>query len=86
MTTYQVTTFDVWGNAEEGYEINQEFSAGKIEVDDNASTETIWSVLCNAGIADGDFTQAEFRDTGINDYEILERATGLPTFGLNAVE
>lgn len=85
MITYQVTTFDVWGNAEDGYDINNVFSAGKIEVEDDATTEQIWSALCEAGIADGDFSQAEFQDAGIDEYEIFERASGLPTFGLSAV-
>lgn len=31
---YKVKSLDVWGNKEDGYEINQEFYAGDIEIPD----------------------------------------------------
>ena len=31
--TFEIRTYDVWGNAEDGYEVNNVFSAGKVTLD-----------------------------------------------------
>lgn len=31
-TTWELRTYDVWGNAEDGWEVNNTYSAGKVEL------------------------------------------------------
>lgn len=31
-TVWELRTYDVWGNAKDGYEVNNSFSAGKVEL------------------------------------------------------
>lgn len=31
-TTWELRTYDVWGNARDGYEVNDSFSAGEVEL------------------------------------------------------
>lgn len=33
LTTWQVCTYDVWGNAEDGYDVNDVYKQGEVELD-----------------------------------------------------
>lgn len=41
-TVWELRTYDVWGNAEDGYEVNDSFSAGEVTLE-------IPQTKCNAG-------------------------------------
>jgi hypothetical protein len=45
MITYRVSTFDVWGNNRDGFEVNDAWNAGTIEVQDNATDEEIFKAV-----------------------------------------
>lgn len=49
-TTWELRTYDVWGNAKDGYEVNDVYSAGEVEL-------RIPQTLNNAG-REGEFTSA----------------------------
>jgi hypothetical protein len=45
-TTYQVITYDVWGNAREGFEVNAAYTTDTyIEVSESTSDRAIIAVL-----------------------------------------
>ena len=49
MNEYRVITYDVWGNEEDGYTVNDAFHTGRtIELDDDASDEDIVAALVEA--------------------------------------
>ena len=45
---YDVHSLDVWGNSREGYEVNQEFKAGKIYVPEEHTAEDIFLAMKEA--------------------------------------
>ena len=49
-TTWDLRTYDVWGNAKDGYEVNDTFGAGSVEL-------RLKVELCNAGTPQ-EFTSA----------------------------
>jgi len=75
-----VNYFDVWGNQEDGYEVNNLCTEGEIELSDNPTKEEIVSAL----IAFGFFNESVTPDMielphGIDSHtEIVESATGRP--------
>ncbi len=79
---YTVWTLDVWGNPEDGFNVNNRCRVGTIDVAHGASDETIWVALVDAGFAKGEFKQAEFEDFGEHSFGINEKATGRPVFQL----
>jgi len=46
---YKVLSIDAWGNVDEGYEWNNWFNAGSIEIDINSSELTIMQTMFDAG-------------------------------------
>jgi hypothetical protein len=40
-TTWQIHSLDVWGNSDDGFEVNNEFKAGSVEIPFNASDEEL---------------------------------------------
>lgn len=82
---YEVTYhFDVWGNAEDGWQVNDSRRDGTVLLPVDATPEQVWSALVEAGIAHGAFADAQFEDLGegwgINDAE------GCPTFDVQPKE
>ena len=46
MTTYAILTLDVWGNADDGFEVNQKYNSGvTIEISESDTEETIFKKL-----------------------------------------
>lgn len=58
MTTKQVTTYtvrplDVWGNDEDGYNVNDVYpSVGTVEIPDEATDKDVIDALADAGFVD----------------------------------
>lgn len=67
-TTWELRTYDVWGNATDGYEVNDTFKAGEVTI--RCKVE-----VCNAG------TPQEFLSASPSDSQI-RRALGLRRFKL----
>ena len=53
---YEIITYDVWGNARDGFEVNNAFTTGRVvEIDPNASDRAINRALNARGVRwDGD--------------------------------
>jgi hypothetical protein len=49
---YEVRSLDVWGNAEEGYDVNDSFSIGTIELSESMSDKEILQALVKEGYLD----------------------------------
>jgi hypothetical protein len=84
--SYEVINhYDVWGNAKDGWEVNDSSNAGTVEFDDEPTNEEIWDGLVEDGIAYGPFKDAEFRDNG-DSIEIDYKKNGRPVFTLNKID
>jgi hypothetical protein len=50
MSNWEVITYDVWGNEDDGFEVNQAFTTGRvIEVCDDEDNDSIVEGLINSG-------------------------------------
>jgi hypothetical protein len=50
-TIYRVYTYDVWGNADNGYDVNDVYRSGEtVEIPDDTSSRDIPGILHAAGI------------------------------------
>lgn len=85
MKRYHVRTLDVWGNEEDGWQVNDVFPNGYIDVEEGVTDEEIWTVLCADNAAQGPFSEAEFDWSGELTLYINEKATGKPVFELEEV-
>lgn len=58
--TYNIVTYDVWGNARDGFEVNQAFYTGRtVEIDEEATDYAINRALSVRGVTwegDPDYT------------------------------
>lgn len=50
MSKWRVVSFDVWGNQKDGYEVNDLFKEGTIELDDSWNEDRIFIELKRNGL------------------------------------
>lgn len=78
---YIVQSLDVWGNSKDGYEINQAFNAGWINVPESASDRDILRLLRDQGFLT-DWTKGNVKLDDINGMgehiNIVNRKNGEP--------
>lgn len=80
---WEVRSYDVWGNAEDGWEVNDSFRVGTVSFADNASDETIISVLKNAGILSEKASVKNIDIDGDDDFITLnDSRDGMPLLEL----
>ncbi len=84
--TWHVFTLAVWGNEEDGFDVNDRCPAGKIETSDEPTDAEVWACLLEAGIAHGLITDGEFDWCDEALLCINEKKTGRPVFQLELVE
>lgn len=86
MTFRVINHFDVWGNEDDGYEVNDSSSVGTIELDDDANDDELIAVLIHAGHVVKGCSSSDFRIEWSDDTwcEIEEAARGYPLFALRA--
>jgi len=81
MKSWIVYSLDVWGNEEDGFNVNDRCQVGTVETSDDAPDAEVWCALIEAGIARGTISQASFDgDDGL--IMIDEKETGKPVFQL----
>ncbi len=82
--TWEVKSLDVWGNSEDGYEVNQEFNAGKIEIPAMLDDAGLVKLLKKEGFLKETVraNQVEVEDNGAGFIEIREKKTGEPVYFL----
>lgn len=80
-TRYTVHGLDVWGNAEDGYDVNNVYpSQGTIDLPDNASTQDITAQLQQAGYVRDDINVELVEVNG--DYDLYIDYDGRPELEL----
>ena len=80
--TFPVLSIDAWGNLEDGYEWNQWFNVGSIDIDLDAEDRQIIQAMVNAGyLTSAALESAEVEDDGFN-IVILDKETREPVFAI----
>jgi hypothetical protein len=80
--TFPVLSIDAWGNLEDGYEWNQWFHVGSIDLDLDAEDRQIIQAMVNAGYLTAlALESAEVEDDGFN-IVILDKETREPVFAI----
>ena len=80
--TFPVLSIDAWGNLEDGYEWNQWFNVGSIDLDLDAEDRQIIQAMVNAGYLTAlALESAEVEDDGFN-IVILDKETREPVFAI----
>lgn len=84
---WRVWTYDVWGNAEDGYEVNDRYSQGFIDLPDEPENEEILQALIDMGILNSDVKLSDI-EIGGDDVSITVDAAedGYPLAGLEREE
>lgn len=84
MNTAEITHYwDVWGNEEDGWQVNDVSRLGTLTFEDT-SREGVWAKLVEEGIATGKFEEAEFEEHG-SGYYISEAKNGRPVFDISGL-
>ncbi len=80
--TFPVLSIDAWGNQEDGYEWNQWYKVGTIEIDLDAENRDIIRAMVDAGyLTAAGLESAEVEDDGYN-IVILDKETREPVFAI----
>lgn len=80
--TFPVLSIDAWGNREDGYEWNQWFNIGTIDLDLDAENRDIIRAMIDAGyLTSGSLDRAAVEDDDYN-LVIIDKETGEPLFAI----
>ena len=93
MIKLKVIDLDVWGNQEEGFEINNFFNIGEIEFPKKSDPHSISKSLLKTKLVSGGFLKPEARrkidldDCSSMDffYQVTEKKTGKPLYNIEVV-
>lgn len=80
--TWKVHSLDVWGNAKDGYDVNNEFSAGTVEIPEGATDEELLKIF-KGEFLDKHLTlrTVEFDNPGSESFfAIKQRKDGKPVY------
>jgi len=80
MSKFKVLSIDAWGNQDGGYEWNNWFNVGSIDVDLDAKPETILQSMANEGFITNP-TLGDVDDDGYN-MVIVDKVTREPIFAI----
>jgi hypothetical protein len=82
LKTFPVLSIDAWGNQEDGYEWNQWFNVGTIDLDLDDENREIIRAMVNAGyLTKAGLDVAEVEDDGYN-IVIVDEETREPVFAI----
>jgi hypothetical protein len=82
ITNFSRLSIDAWGNETDGYEWNQWFNVGSIDLDLDAENRDIIRAMVNAGYLTAlALESAEVEDDGFN-IVILDKETREPVFAI----
>lgn len=82
MNTYKVLSIDAWGNDEDGWDWNQWFHAGEIDIDINADDSTVLRAMHEGGwLRTADPALVRVVDDQYN-LVIVAAGTGEPLFAI----
>jgi hypothetical protein len=80
MKTYKVLSIDAWGNTEDGYEWNQWYNAGTIELDDIEDNDWILRQMQEQGFIT-DASKGDIEDDQYN-MVVVDKITREPIFAI----
>ena len=80
MKTYKVLSIDAWGNAKDGYEWNQWYSAGTIELDDIEDDDWVLREMQEQGFIT-DASKGDIEDDQYN-MVVVDKITREPIFAI----
>ena len=82
LKTLPVLSIDAWGNQQDGYDWNQWFNVGTIDLDLDAENREIIRAMVNAGyLTKAGLDVAEVEDDGYN-IVIVDKETREPVFAI----
>ena len=80
--TFPVLSIDAWGNETDGYEWNQWFNVGSIDIDLDAANHDIIRAMVDAGyLTSAALESAEVEDDGFN-IVIVDKETQEPVYAI----
>ena len=80
--TFPVLSIDAWGNSEEGYEWNQWFHVGSIDLDLKNEDQDVIQLMIDKGyLKEGSKGLGEVEDDGFN-LVVLDKKTREPLFAI----
>jgi hypothetical protein len=80
--TFPVLSIDAWGNQEDGYDWNQWFNVGTIDIDLDDENREIIRAMVDAGyLTKAGLDVAEVEDDGFN-IVIIDKETREPVFAI----
>jgi hypothetical protein len=80
--TFPVLSIDAWGNQEEGYEWNNWYKVGTIDIDLDQPDQNLIQVMIDAGFLTPDSVNlADVNDDGFNVVFSIKK-TGEPVFAI----
>jgi hypothetical protein len=85
---WEVRSLDVWGNQEDGYEVNQEYAAGHLSFSRYPSEDAIFKALKRDGFIKAGIkrSQVEIDGAGPDYYDVNDAATGKPIYSVTLDE
>ena len=86
---YQLINYDVWGNEDNGFDVNDKFPSGQyVEIPEGASDDEIVRILKNEDIIKKTVRAKSIEIDGEQGYDLYFSygPTGRPEFELSAVE
>lgn len=79
MSKWTVVVYDVWGNAEDGWDVNNKFRTWHwVDVDDNAQDHEVLSLLCAEMGGDPDTLKIDGNTSGESVLYVQDRTDGRP--------
>ena len=79
MTKWKLLTLDVWGNTDDGYEVNDVRNQGIFEMPKWSSNKVLLAIIDDmVGISHPDLAEIEWLDESF--IEIRDSETGMPIF------
>lgn len=87
--TYELIDYDVWGNEEEGFWVNQAFHTGQhVEVPEGATDAQLVAILVDEGHLKSNVTAADIEVDGEEGHHFYfnDAKNGEPLFELQAGE
>ena len=83
---YEYISYDVWGNDEDGYEVNQAFHTGEyVDIDPYLSDNDLLNQLTEKGFITESVDYDEVRIDGEPEYSLYFEYKGRPEFELRPV-
>jgi hypothetical protein len=88
MAKYRIWSLEVWGNEEDGFEVNDRWEVGSVELADDATCADVVKALIAKGLITPKTTHEQVDMDDASDVDLLldDATTGEPLFQLEREE